>query len=448
MKVLIFESTPATPHPETALEVAARECYSGSEVIYCPFFQQIPSLIWRSNINGRQSNGISDSLTQWLEYLTEQIAPFAEVDVSFGGDYGNDFTDGFKNDLFNFVYDNHPFGELVKSNVVQISNSIDVAQFLQNNRGLCEDLARTAIISYNIARCMINKHDPDLVYIFNGRTVSTWPIFKLCGKMDVKCLIHERGADKDKYSVWDGPPQYQQVLKEAITHFSKARDFNVSRLSAALYYSRQKNGRIKNYGFNNTVQNHLVPVDISGLKNKFVAYYTTSNYEMLLMPGQDVTNRLGSQVAAVAALAKVCQEEGIQLIIKMHPGTPRDDWASFDQFRSEDHCLIIYPDSSVSSYLLGEMAYRNISYGSTITWEFIYAGTACAVLSNTVGRNEPGFMELDCEEDIRDYLRHDLHPVDKYCAVKFADFMANYGEKYELYRPISLFSGVFDSNLN
>ncbi len=54
----------------------------------------------------------------------------------------------------------------------------------------------------------------------------------------------------------------------------------------------------------------------------------------------------------------------------------------------------------------------------------------------------------DSEESIRKYLRDTLPVVDSRFSIKFADFMSNYGERYDFYRPETLFSGTFDISLS
>lgn len=447
MNVLVIETTPATPHAETGLEIAIKEKLAGSEVVYCPIFHLIPDLIWKSNINGRNSTGKVDSIDDWLNYLIDVVKPYALVDVFAITDTPNYVNEIIKQNIFDFIYDSHPFGSLVKSNAVQLFNTIDFDEILLNYRSSCESLAQTAILSYELAQYLIRKHTPDVVYFFNGRTAATWPIFLACQKMGVKPLIHERGATKSKFSVWDRPPQYQEVIKEEINKFALGRSINKARLSAATFYTRQRRGKITGYGFKNEFQDHDAEIEVEGLRDCFVVYYTTSNNEILLMPSQDVTNSLGSQQEAVNILWNVCKKENIQIVIKMHPGTPKSEQNYYFELADGDNCIVIPPGSSISSYKLGEKSFRNFSYGSTITWEFLFSGVNCAVLSNTIGRGEAGVIELDSEETIRKYLHDPLPAVDPGFSIKFADFMNNYGEVYDFYQAETLFSGTFDINL-
>jgi len=448
MKVLIIEATPATPHAETGLEIAIKEKLSGSSVVYAPIFHLLPILVWRSNINGRRLEAGADSLEDWIAYLVSQVKDYAEIDVFNLNTVPDYLTEEIRRDPFGFHYDGHDFGSLVRSNAVQLFNTVDDAVILSGKFDVCLMLAQTAMLAYNLALLLLKRHSPELVYFFNGRTIGSWPIFLACNKIGVRTLVHERGATKDKYSLWTRPPQFQELLKEEIHKFSLGRSHDVARHAAATFYFRQKRGKITNFGFNNRNQDHEADVLLDGLLDRYVVYFTTSNNEVLLMPGQDVRNGLGSQEDAVGTLARVCSDLGVQLIIKMHPGTPEAEWHLYDHLASSPGCIVVPPSSKLSSYRLAEGAYRNISYGSTITWELLYYGIHCAVLSDTIGRGEPGVVELASAEDIKSYLQSDLGAVDSGYAVKFADFMSNYGVQFEYFHAETLFAGVFTDRLD
>ena len=447
MKVLIIETTPATPHAETALEIAVKENISGSKVVYCPIFHLLPQLIWKSNINGRNSTGKVDSIADWLTYLTRMVSPYAEVDLFSLESTPDYLNESIRQNIFNFSYDFQPFGTLVKSNAIEIFRTVDLNFILDNHRNICESLAQTAIIAYELSLLLIRKHQPNLVYLFNGRTAASFPIFLACQKLGIKTLVHERGYSIDTYSLWETPPQYIDVVRSGMNKFSMGRSSYEARMSAAIFYYRQRNGKINNLGIINS-QDHNLEIRIQGCHERFAVYFPTSSYELLCMPGQDCSNALGPQDVAIATLIRVCNEENMQLIIKMHPNTPKSEQAAYDKFADGEKCIVIPPESSISSYNLGASAFRNFSYGSTITWEFLYSGIQCAVLAYTVGRDEEGVIELSNAESIRQYLRNPLPPADPSFSIKYADFINSFGERYDFYRAETLFSGVFDVTLS
>ena len=450
MKILVIEATPATPHAETGLEIAIKESLAGSHVVYCPIFHILPLSLWRSNINGRNLDGKIDSTLDWLNYLVETVRAYADVDVFELSPIPYYITEDIKNNLLSFSYDRHNLGDLVKSNAVEIfqTESLD----LINNDihlDICLKLAQTAILAYELALMLAAKHKPDQVVFFNGRTPGSYPIFLVCKKLGIPVCVHERGATKDYYSIWDTPPQYIFEYRHQINRYSKSRNPTEARCSAAIFYFRQRRSLLTSFGpLVNKAKNQDADVKIDGLSKRFVTYFTSSNWVMMLMPMQDFKNRLGSQLEAVTTLAQVCAAEGLQLVIRMHPNTPLVEVNDYIRFSELKGCLVIFPKDTVSSYRLGVESFRNFSFGSTITWEFMYSDIPCATLGKSIGSGEAGVIELDNAESILDYLRKELAPINKSFSIKYGDFTHNHGERYDFYRASTLFTGSFNLKLN
>ena len=446
MKILIIETTPATPHAETAIEIAVKESMVGSSVIYCPIFHLLPNLLWRSNINGRNDSGKVDSLEDWLVYLTDAVSPYADVDMIKLGPLPN-LSNDIRDNLFKFFYDNQPFGAVVKANAIEIYQTGNLNEILKVGLDTCLDLALTCIIAYELALLLIDKHKPQRVVFFNGRTAGSYPIFSACEKLKVPCWIHERGATKDSFAIWDSPPQYINEIRSKINNFSNNRNPHLASLSAGIFFSRQRGGALTSFGPLIRPKNNEIKFDELGINPKYIAYFTSSNWEFLAMPNEDWSNNLGDQFEAVAKLAGACRQEGIQLVIRMHPNTSAFEYFDYSNLESDGWCIIIRPDADVSSYELGRHSFRNFSYGSTITWEFMYGGIQCAVLANSFGRGAAGVIELNSVVEIHSHLVNDLTSVDKSFPIKYADFHHNLGERYDFYQAETLFSGQLNFEL-
>ena len=447
MKVLVIETTPATPHAETGLEIAIKEKHSGSKVVYCPIFHLLPILVWKSNINGRNDGGKPDTLADWLAYLINKVSPYAEVDVFELLSPLNYVTEEIRQNIFNFTYDDQPLGALVKSVAVEITRTTDNNSILNEHLDTCIDIAQTAILAYELVLMLVDKHQPDQIVFFNGRTAATFPIYLICKKLDIAAIIHERGATKDHYSLYQHPPQFLTEVKDKINRFSLGRLLPESRTSAAAFFHRQRSSKLSNFGPIVKTQDHDAKIDLPGLKEKFVVFFASSNWEIFFMPTLDFSNALGDQYTAVATLAQVCEKEGFQLVIRMHPLTPLTEVNDYNFLANNDKCLIVPAASSISSYRLGEASYRNFSYGSTITWELMHSGNHCAVLADSLGRGETGVIELDSVTSISEYLINNLPLVDKSFPLKYGDFFHNFGERYDYYKAETLFSGKFDTKL-
>jgi hypothetical protein len=77
----------------------------------------------------------------------------------------------------------------------------------------------------------------------------------------------------------------------------------------------------------------------------------------------------------------------------------------------------------------------------------MYAGKSCALLAESYGSGEEGVLMLTSAEAIREYLLKPLAPINQEFPIKYADFMCAHGEKFDFYRPETLFMGSFDVEL-
>jgi hypothetical protein len=131
----------------------------------------------------------------------------------------------------------------------------------------------------------------------------------------------------------------------------------------------------------------------------------------------------------------------------MHPNTPTSEYSDYLELEDQNLCVRILPNSRISSYKLASHSFRNFSYGSTITWELIYADIHCAVIANSIGHGQSGIVELDTADKISDYLENELPTIDKSFPIMYADFIHNHGERHDFYKAETLHSGKLDFNL-
>ena len=115
-------------------------------------------------------------------------------------------------------------------------------------------------------------------------------------------------------------------------------------------------------------QTHDAEVNLSNLNEKYIVFYTTSNWELQLMPGQELSNGLGNQYQLVEKLSHICKQENIQLVLRLHPNSPISEVNIFNSIAQRNNFLVILPNDLVSSYSLGKNAFRIFTYGSTMSY--------------------------------------------------------------------------------
>jgi hypothetical protein len=456
MKILIIETATCTPHTETSIEIGLKHKLAGDDVVYAPIFHLVLDSFWNSNIKGDISRPIDDGCDIWLKYVIELTKNFFHLELIDATTVQN-LLDSIPNEL---TYQNLissgidkflntvNLKEITDSNLVQRHNSIDLNSIYKNHPNDAPIIAHNVVFSYFLSSYLIDKHSPDLVVFFNGRTTTSFPIYSLCKELNIKPLIHERGSSMDRYATYDSPVVYHDAHIEAIKKFQKGRDRISARNSAATYYYRLKNGKLKTFQAFNKQDHSIIKLPYNLESRNFSLYFTSSNDEILTMGSENIDIGLGSQFDAMQSLAKVCNSIEMPLVIRMHPRTGAFESMQYKNILSKfNQIYFIEGNDPLSSYLLATEAAHNFSAGSTITFELNYNMINCAILCKSLGHGFEGVAELQSEQAIFDYLNQVNHIVSNDFAITYGDYMHNFGEIYDFYVPTTGFSGSIEFDL-
>jgi len=439
LKILIIDTIAACPHTETSLELAIKESLYGSSVHYFPAFLFTEAQIWRSSINGNNSLGSSNK--QWYDYIIKIISRFVKLEL-LSSDTPNllslppSIEQLEESELDTYSrYFAHSF-----SDIPLTENTAEVLKTQEWVKGL-------AIRSAALFLTIVDRVKPDLVYLFNGRTPESWPCYRISLGLDLRIRYHERGSTISKYELFSAPPAYVKAWKSSFQTFASKALSREDEKNAASFFKRQQIGKVMNVSYaDRMLQSVFSTVGI--LNREFAVFFTSSNFEVYSIPDPDCWNELGDQASAVSTLLSVCQELKVPLVIRVHPNSGRYDRETFIRFHDGVSCLVIHASEGVSSYQLAEAASFRFSVGSTITWELQFRGLPCAVLSNTIGRNEPGVYELRSKEEISSFMQSDSSIESaRSSATKIGAFYSSFGEPYEYFKPATFFSGAIDFEL-
>jgi len=433
MKVIAFESILATPHTETLLELSVLHSLAGDEVIYVPAYRFVGSSPWNSPINGDAR--LPRTLEAWDQYIVHLIDPFANIWVPefVYQQFPHDWLDGSLLDAY---------VETATTVFYGVKGSDTVTADIARHR--TAEVASTAILTLQILQVMINQLQPDLVYCFNGRTPSSWPLHHVSKRIGLSCIFHERGSTMSKYALFTKSPAYNSAWRDLYRQHRANRDFSIAKINAAYFYRIQASGKLKNFGYLDRNFEDSLPSFLSE-DEQFVVFFCSSNVEIDTVPDQDVFfESLPNQIECIKLVKVVCKSLGLKLVIRTHP-IGLDDISDVMSLDNGIDCFVIPPESKISSYLLGSRATARFSTGSTIGFEMIYRGHDCGLMVRTTVSGEDGLSTTIDEDSVRDFILKAGQVADAQNFIHFlGDFLLNYGHDYLLYTATSLHSGHID----
>jgi len=445
--VLFLDSVAATPHVETSIELAIAEALLGSEVFYVPLYSVLPYTTWGSGVNGRPittyGRGPVEDWTKYTKNILEGFAVFLEnipkaeienVDPNIAARY--------------ITLGSLDFSQVIRSNIIETrklnfdTSLTDLEQKFPNDLYLA---LVTAIKCYAITKYLITKLQCTDLYIFNGRLVSNWPSYVAAKELGVSLHVHERGSTKEKYAIYNTPPQSMEESRNFFKNFTMARSINSCIQNAALFYGRQRAGKPAGFGFKAGPLFGDIQGEINLNGREFIVYYTSTNKEVELYPNQDIYFSSRNQFDLMNELARLAVTFGKVLVVRVHPNTSPYEFELITQRVQKNGVILVSPSSRLDSYKLGIAASHRFSIGSTISWEFLYKGYDVAILAKSVAIDFSEINTLKSYDEMIDYLSKPPICKSSEFPTRIGDFMVSFGNQYQLYIPDTLFSGQIDT---
>lgn len=432
-KVLIIESILATPHTETNAELGVLHSIAGDKVDYFPLYLFVGSYPWNSPIGGDPLK--SREIIDWHRYILDR------------------FKSIFSFISLDYIYDSVPSKVLEKINISLYSelNSRTLVSSISSGR---ENLDSFAVAKNSIERLteyaskiiytLLLTRRPDLIYAFNGRIPTLWPIYHIAKALDISVRYQERGATVDKYAISDIPFAYAGAWRKMISKYISETDEVYSRLNSAYFYAKQRKGSVLNFSY---AQRHPENSNFTlpGLSDKYAVFFCSSETEINTVPEQDAYfAELPTQRDCVELLLDCCKQTSTQVVIKSHPSAVDGD-DGLGIFHDGRRCIYIPPSSEISSYNLGERATFRFSVGSTISFELMNEGLECAFMAKCILYDHPLTILANDKASVLRYLTKKTYNPDatRHLARIAGDFYASFGIQYRFFKPSGLFSGEF-----
>jgi len=228
----------------------------------------------------------------------------------------------------------------------------------------------------------------DLILIPNGRHPSQTAMRVVAESASIEFFFYEHGMPKEK-SFHFAPFQTQEFLK--------MQDFIKLQINDRFDKNRQEVLEFANLWLDNQAtnikQNQFLSQDFkkTGTKNipaskPLAVIFNSSIDEKYSNMGVEL-NGWVSQKQATKAIANTLEEQGFQVIVRIHPNTANKSWwdlINLVHFLKAHKIDFILPWSGPSSYKLLEEAKLVLTWGSTISMESVARGIPTVVFGRTM----------------------------------------------------------------
>jgi hypothetical protein len=446
MRYIIYSFCYETPHFETDLEIAKKLTNEGHEVYFLTCKGELKTCF----INSEHQKSICDVCKSKINNGLKILNVNENKILSFSNT--NNFKLSFDDALVsfeglkNYEYKGCDIGLGVVSSLVSTlrDHNFDVKLHSEKIKIALE----TSIFVYENFKQIIAHYQPDGIIVFNGRFLETKPVLHLCIQNNIKFFTHERGGQLDRYMYRENStPHSLTFAKQEIEFLWNNNDENKF-LIGNKFFEERRNKIIQNwFVYTNDQKIGFLPISFDE-KKRNIAIFNSSIDEYVTIP--DFENKI--YLDDNEGIAKICEsfenDKNFHFYLRLHPnlaGLDNTQTRKINEFKSKfSNLTVIEASEQVDSYALMEIAETVITFGSTIGIEAVYWKTKSILIGRAYYENINGVLNPNTHEEVCEMIRQDnKNVIQNSDAIKFGYWSLMYGNKFEFFKPKSLFKGTF-----
>ena len=345
--------------------------------------------------------------------------------------------------LIDYKFDGVNIGRGIASSVISLERDYDVLNN-ENRLKLIDIQAKMSVNALLNYKKVIEKIQPDEVYLFNGRFAEQFPLVDYCQQKGIKFYTFERGANNQKY----------QLFEDSLPHSIIARKKIMDQLWAT--GNIKENAEIgkrwfeaKRKGTNTDDKNYLKKQSANSLPKGFdtnkrnIAIFNSSEDEMKAI-GEWENDMYSNQNEAIKLILNHFKANpDFHFYLRMHPNLGKVDNIQTKELYelSLPNFTLIHPFDPVDSFAMVEHCEKTITFGSTIGAEASFWGKPSILFGRSF------YEDLDCvyrpnskEELFQLIATKDLAPKPKINVLKYGYFINTFGTATQKFK--------FDGKLN
>ena len=479
MNVFIFSPyATVVPHFETELEIAQQHLDGGDQVTFIECLGELENCDFNPSLDPERCQSCRGRRYMGQEMLTPAAnrISFAQIEQRLltNQEAADDVLPRLKTvfnsleELIEYRIDDFDIGYAALSSLV--SQCRDPEPDLIKHADLLQRFLRSAYRCYAAARHFLSQHQPDVVYLFNGRFAAMRAIFRAAEAVGVECKIHERGCDGQHYSLYNNhlPHDLDAIEKIIVSHWeavdsadsadsidsidskeleeSRENRIQRERLAEQWYLDRVNRVEQSWHSFvTGQVQGKLPDNWEPNCHN--VVLFNSSDDEFVAIGDCWKQQLYPNQVIAIEKLAAGLWHSHPQtrLTVRVHPNLKEIDnqrKQALMNLRSPN-LRIIPADSAIDSYALIAASNWVVSFGSTVGIEATFWDRPSLLLGPSFYQNLGSNYRVESHQQAVDCLVRSLPPMPKIGALKYGYWRQTFGIPHRYFEASGLFEGEF-----
>jgi hypothetical protein len=310
-----------------------------------------------------------------------------------------------------------------------------------------------AFAAYTALDGYLDHNSCDLFYLFNGRLANFRAALRVCQKHNVRCLVHERGADHESYSLAENtmPHDPAYITRNQAVTVAKAESAEQKQAVAHEFYTERREGKIANWVSltDDQIRDSLPEGWLSAPAR--IAMFTSTEAEFTCLREYYPPRIYPSQLEGLTRILSDLNRLGFSgmFAVRMHPNSARTKSDFTAQLRALPYPFlrVIPPEEKLDSYALLRTAQKVLTWGSTIGIEAAYWKVPSIVAGWGTYMGLGSTYNPDTHDEVIDLLlRPRLEPKPIAGAIDYGFYSKSFGTRFKYVTPSGAFWALFNGS--
>jgi hypothetical protein len=330
-----------------------------------------------------------------------------------------------------------------------ISRLVDPSPDPSVHPELTWDILSSAFAAYTALDLYLEKNACDLFYLMHGRLANFRAALRACQKHQVRCLVHDRGADHNSYALAENTmlEDPAHVVKDVKETLARAKSPEEKLAVAREFYAEREDGKIANWV--SVIDGQVRGSLPDGWLDNPIRIVMFSSTESEFKSCQDFypAEFYPSQIEGLEMILGDLAGQGFSgsFAVRIHPYAANTKSDYTDRLRALNYPFlrIIGPEENVDSYALLMTAQKVLTFGSTMGIEAAYRRVPSISLRWTPYTDLGSTYNPTSHAEVINLLLRPLDPKPIDGAIDFGFYAKTFGNRLNYVTPDGAFFALF-----
>lgn len=346
-------------------------------------------------------------------------------------------------DLIEYEYDGINVGRGVASSIISLRRNHEISS--HNEKDFIEFQLKMAVNVYLNFKDLIDKVEPDIIYLFNGRFAESFPIVEYARKRNINYKTIEVARSKHRYDVYDNnlPHDLEARFIKIEDSWSRGTPENRDKVAIDWFEKTRDGTKVIGTNFTKNQTQNALPGNFDPEKEN-IAIFNSSEDEMKVMKDRASHLYTSQNEAIEKVVGHFANNKDIHFYLRVHPnlGVVKNSQMDGILKMNFPNMTIIPPESNIDTYALVDKCDKTFTFGSSVGIEATYWGKPSILFGRTIYEQLDAVYFPKTYERLYDLiLTKNLKPKEKKNSFKFAYYIASFGKPYTKF----IYDGKFNS---